>query len=91
MVHSGGAAAKRQRAKLFAQWLVDTYGTERLNQGSGVLDVAGGRGALSFELCVKHGVKVTLVEPRPFKLNRLQHKTLKVCVVVSCVAMTRRM
>ncbi len=163
-VHSSGAHAstRRYRARVLAEWLVDTWGVSALSQGSGVLDVAGGRGALSFELqvryihththtrqdmfqclcvcvsvcvrvcgfvsvckiradfvlcnihllkaCVKlsiclcvqsamtlcthpctvpcclcapllqvvHGVPVTLIEPRPFKLDKYQHKVLKV-------------
>ncbi|KAI8471675.1 MAG: hypothetical protein J3K34DRAFT_520358 [Monoraphidium minutum] len=75
--HAAGAPSKRHRARIFAQWLVNTYGRDALNTGAGVLDVAGGRGAVTFELVVTHGVKCTLVEPRPFKLSKLQHKTLK--------------
>jgi hypothetical protein len=40
-VHSSSAAAKRKRARVFAAWLVQQYGKERLSAGSGVLDVAG--------------------------------------------------
>lgn len=40
-VHNSSSAAKRQRAQLFAAWLVQQYGKERLNAGAGVLDVAG--------------------------------------------------
>jgi hypothetical protein len=37
----------------------------------------GGRGAVTFELAVAHGVKCTLVEPRALKLSRAQHRALK--------------
>lgn len=37
---------------------------------------AGGRGSLTFELACVHGVRCTLVDPRPLKLNKLQHKQL---------------
>jgi hypothetical protein len=40
-VHNSSAAAKRKRARVFAAWLVQQYGKERLSAGSGVLDVAG--------------------------------------------------
>jgi hypothetical protein len=70
------AAEKGQRAILLAKWIVDTFGKEKLNAGSGVIDVGGGRGGLTFELQVIHGVKVTLIDTRPFKLTRRQHKIL---------------
>ena len=72
-----GVASKAHRAAKFAEWLVATFGEETLRRGSGVLDVAGGRGDVSFELHTARGVPCTLVEPRPRKLNRLQHKWLK--------------
>jgi len=43
--HVAGAASKRHRARIFARWLVDTFGVEGLNRGGGVLDVAGGCGS----------------------------------------------
>ncbi|KAL6757797.1 hypothetical protein V8C86DRAFT_2613633, partial [Haematococcus lacustris] len=77
-VHDTGSAADRvARACVLAAWIVEQYGVAALNRGSGVLDVAGGRGALSFQLQVRHGVKVTLVEPRPLKLSRQQHRLLE--------------
>eukprot|EP01116_Phalansterium_solitarium_P007216 TRINITY_DN19757_c0_g1_i1.p1 TRINITY_DN19757_c0_g1~~TRINITY_DN19757_c0_g1_i1.p1 ORF type:complete len:208 (+),score=68.82 TRINITY_DN19757_c0_g1_i1:874-1497(+) len=63
-----------QRATVFARWLIDTFGAEQLGAGSGVLDIAGGRGAVSFELLTCNGVRCTLIEPRPLKLDRRQHK-----------------
>eukprot|EP00854_Cymbomonas_tetramitiformis_P008792 gene8792-10419_t len=36
--------AKEERHRLFAEWLVRTYGIEALASGSGVVDVAGGKG-----------------------------------------------
>jgi len=43
----------------------------------GVLDVAGGRGELAFELTLGFGIPVTVVDPRPLKLSRPQFKRLK--------------
>eukprot|EP00439_Symbiodinium_sp_Y106_P082521 s31_g21.t4 len=56
-------AAKPQRAARFAAWLVQTYGKEALCEGSGVLDVAGGQGDLSWALSVEMEVPSTLVDP----------------------------
>ncbi len=41
--HAGGAQRKRQRAAIFAQWLLDTYGSDALNQGSGTSASCGTR------------------------------------------------
>lgn len=51
---------------------------------------AGGSGSLTFELAFVHGVKCTLVDPRPLKLNKLQHKQLQQAgrgVVISTLTM----
>lgn len=55
---------KTERHRIFAHWLVERYGRERLSSGSGVLDVAGGNGEISRTL---HGLGVpsTLVDPNP--------------------------
>ncbi len=43
-----------KRCEKFAKWLVKQYGDDYLRSGI-VLDVAGGRGDLAFELAVKMG------------------------------------
>ncbi|RHY41905.1 hypothetical protein DYB34_004450 [Aphanomyces astaci] len=56
---------KRARAHIFCDWIVATFGVKWLQQRGGgtVLDVAGGRGDLSFELWANHNIPCTLVEP----------------------------
>ena len=75
--HGSDAVSKGKRAERFAEWLVRTFGVDALNAGDGVLDVAGGRGDVSFELYNRRGVKCTLVEPRARKLSKSQRKFLK--------------
>jgi hypothetical protein len=73
----GDRQAKSQRARLVAAWLVEQFGAARLAAGEGVLDVAGGRGELAFELAGRHGVRCTLVDPRrPGKLTKTQRKSI---------------
>lgn len=55
---------KRDRAKVFAAFLAETFAVEALNAGRGVLDVAGGRGTVAFALQAEHGVRATVVDPR---------------------------
>ncbi|DBB06504.1 TPA: hypothetical protein ACH3X1_012055 [Trebouxia sp. C0004] len=61
------------RAGVFRRFLMDTFGQEQLRKGSGVLDIAGGKGELSFELLNLNGIQATVVEPRALQLWR-QHK-----------------
>ena len=62
---------------MLLRFLIDTFGREILNQGSGVLDIAGGKGELSFELLNLNGINATVVEPRALQLWR-QHKWMLV-------------
>lgn len=55
---------KVQRSKIFANWIIDTYGKESLCRGTGVLDVAGGNGETCSHL-VANGIPVTLLDPNP--------------------------
>ena len=54
---ASGDAAKSKHNAVFARWLVDTFGIDRLvGDGAGVVDIAGGRGMLALELALEHGV-----------------------------------
>ena len=82
LVHEEGsvdAASMRganKRAEVLADWIVETYGLDYLLRGK-VLDVAGGRGDLAFELAVKKGLDCIVVDPRPGKIKRWQAKIIK--------------
>ena len=52
------------RASALRRFLLETYGEATLAAGSGVVDIAGGQGALGFELLNLHDVPVTVVDPR---------------------------
>ena len=72
--------SKEARADVFAKFVVETFGgIEALSGGTGVLDIAGGRGDLYFELVHKQGVqKVTLVDPRrEMRMSKKQRRWLK--------------
>ena len=55
---------KIQRSKIFANWIVHTYGKELLCQRTGVLDVAGGNGETCRHLTA-HDIPVTMLDPNP--------------------------
>lgn len=59
----GDNRAKALRAKIFATWLIETYGQGFLQNGGGVLDVAGGKGKLSVELAIQGQIACTIVDP----------------------------
>lgn len=58
------------RMGTFRRWVVSTFGKDSLAQGSGILDVAAGKGVLAFELLNVHGIATTVVDPRPMQLAR---------------------
>lgn len=65
-----------QRAFIFCRWLVDTFGQEYLNSGSGVLDVAGGKGEISLFLKHMFGIHSTVVEPNVRRDKSYQRRNL---------------
>lgn len=54
----------------FRRWLIDTYSLHALKAGSGILDVAGGKGELAFEFVNLNDCPCTVVDPRPLVLAR---------------------
>jgi ubiquinone/menaquinone biosynthesis C-methylase UbiE len=52
------------------RWLINTFGEEYLASGSGVLEVAGGKGELAFEFMNLSGINTTVFDPRPMELTR---------------------
>jgi hypothetical protein len=56
---------------VFRRWLEKTFGVERLREGAGVMDVAGGKGELSFELKTYGRIESTIVDPRPLDIVRM--------------------
>eukprot|EP00761_Pharyngomonas_kirbyi_P007703 gb/GECH01007713.1/.p1 GENE.gb/GECH01007713.1/~~gb/GECH01007713.1/.p1 ORF type:complete len:468 (+),score=110.58 gb/GECH01007713.1/:1-1404(+) len=73
----GDKQPKACRARQFADFLVNTYGLSYLQSGSGVLDVAGGKGIVSFELLYRYGIPSTVIDPREAKLKRKQVRKLR--------------
>ncbi|OQS03455.1 hypothetical protein THRCLA_04239 [Thraustotheca clavata] len=70
-------ALKSQRAALFVEWLVDIFGVQLLSRGTGVLDVAGGKGDISFELQCKRNIPSTLIDPRVVKQRKTHIKVMR--------------
>lgn len=65
---------KAGRVGVLRRFLLDEFGLERLEQGSGVLDVAGGRGELAFELANLNGIQATVLDPRPLQVSNFVRK-----------------
>ncbi len=76
---SGRAAISNSaKASVFRRWLIDTFGRARLRSGI-VLDVAGGDGALAYELENLNDIRCAVIDPRPVRINKFakrQHYAL---------------
>jgi len=59
------------RSRIFRKWLEETFGKERLLQGCGIMDVAGGKGELAWELQGYGEMPSTIVDPRPLDIVRM--------------------
>ena len=69
-----------RRAGKFVQFLVDEFGytnmVGRENNPVGVLDVAGGKGEVSFELGARRGIPSIVIDPRPVQVTKPQCRVL---------------
>ena len=59
----------------FGAWIVDRFGRSLLEAGP-VLDVAGGRGQLAWELQCVHGLRAVSLDPRKAKVPRKSRRKL---------------
>eukprot|EP00968_Pinguiococcus_pyrenoidosus_P018838 scaffold1954_cov268-Pinguiococcus_pyrenoidosus.AAC.275 len=62
------------RAGCFRRFLLQVYGADWLRSSGGVLDVAGGKGEIGFELQNLNGIDVTVIDPRPLSLKSYRKK-----------------
>lgn len=62
---------KAQRGRMFCDWLVEMVGEARLAGGSGVIDVAGGKGDIPIQLWNRRGIPTTLIDPVRSLLGRV--------------------
>eukprot|EP00501_MAST-03F_sp_TOSAG23-6_P001493 GSMAST32.ASY1.ANO1.1552.1 assembled CDS len=77
-ISHGSNKEKRFRAKVMAQWLIDTFSVKKLSRGNGIVDVAGGKGQLSIEFLLLCKIKSTVIDPmlRKTRLNARNAKRL---------------
>jgi len=68
----------RDRGGIFAAWVLETFGLDATAQPHPmeILDVAGGSGQLAFQLGVRRGFNISVVDPRPLRLASDQQRTL---------------
>eukprot|EP00944_MAST-04C_sp_MAST-4C-sp1_P011037 g11037.t1 len=66
--------ANTSRASILRRFFIGKIGKDRLNQGSGILDVAGGKGELAFEFKYVNGIDATVVDPRPMLLQKFRRR-----------------
>ena len=67
---------KSLRNSEFANFLVEKFGLENIKKGF-VLDIAGGKGLISYFLTIKYGIKCKIVDPRGATLPKSKRKDLK--------------
>ena len=67
---------KSLRNSEFSDFLVEKFGLENIKKGF-VLDIAGGKGLISYFLTTKYGIKCKIVDPRGATLPKPKRKELK--------------
>jgi hypothetical protein len=77
-MHNDELAHKSQHNEIFAAWLVKSFGQHILRADKGVMDIAGGKGIVSYELTVRYGVPSALYDPRlHIKLSSMHRRKMK--------------
>jgi len=66
-----GKVTCTQRATRFASWILAHFDEKTLQQ-TGIIDVAGGQGKLSFELQVNNSIPCTVIDPREIIFSEKQ-------------------
>jgi len=62
------------RAAALRRWVLSVFGDTYLRTGSGILDVAGGKGEVAFEFENLNGIPTCVVDPRALELHRFNRK-----------------
>ncbi|KAL3667453.1 hypothetical protein V7S43_007675 [Phytophthora oleae] len=79
---------KAQRSRIFCDWLVESLNGERLAAGTGVVDIAGGKGDIPIQLWIQRGIPTTLIDPRPMKLGKYNRKLVAKVETTKCRKMS---
>jgi len=54
--------------------VIDAFGLKALARGSGVLDVAGGKGEVAFQFLNLNEIPATVIDPRPLRLKQFERR-----------------
>jgi len=58
-----------KKANRFLKWILNHFPLEKMREGGGVIDVAGGQGRLSTALQLQYRVKSLIIDPRPYTIT----------------------
>ena len=67
-------AQTRASSSALRAWLVAEFGAAFLRQGSGVLDIGGGKGDFALQITNLHDVPTTIVDPRVPAMQKCQRR-----------------
>lgn len=67
---------KSKRNKIVSEFIIETFGIERLKKGH-ILDIAGGKGLISYYLSKDYKLNCYVIDPRSTKLPKKELKELK--------------
>eukprot|EP01117_Protostelium_nocturnum_P006509 TRINITY_DN2346_c0_g1_i1.p1 TRINITY_DN2346_c0_g1~~TRINITY_DN2346_c0_g1_i1.p1 ORF type:complete len:410 (+),score=82.83 TRINITY_DN2346_c0_g1_i1:147-1376(+) len=70
-------APSSHRSRIFARWLVNVFGKDALRRGTGVMDIAAGKGDVSSFLSGVYGIPCTMVEPNERKISKSYQRKIQ--------------